>query len=198
MCAGSLFLFDLPKANVTNPQQPPLFLTLAGIVNQEMTSRLFQVFAGCIRDGFTDIHLLVQSTGGFVGDGVAMHNYLAKLPVSLTTYNVGHVASVAVLIYLAGQRRIAAETAAFMIHRPHNASPGGPADVVSAVADSLRIDEDRCDALLKSNMLSMPSDKWTTYAKNDLTFSAQDAISFGAVHEFGAFAPRAGAPLYNI
>ena len=179
------------------PPVQPLFLTLAGIVNQEMSCRVFQTFASAIRDGYVDVHLLIQSTGGFIGDGIAIVNYLSGLPISLTTYNVGHVASVAVPVFLSGYHRVAADTATFMIHRPHNTSVGGPANAVTAAAHSLRIDEDRCEQLLRSKMI-LPDDQWAIYAQNDLTFSAKEAIEYGAVHKIGSFCPSRGAPLFNI
>lgn len=175
----------------------PIFFTLAGMIDQLMAQRTFQMFTAAIRDGYEECHLLVQSAGGFVGDGIALHNFLKNLPINLVTYNVGQVSSAAVFVYLAGKKRIAAESAVFMIHRPANMSPGGTAEAVASVADSLLIDDERSEALLKQ-LTAMPHKKWTTYAKNNLHVSAKDSISYGMTHELGLFAPTKGAPIYNV
>lgn len=177
--------------------RPPLFLTLAGLVNQEMSSRVFQTLTGGIRDGFDNVHLLVQSTGGFIGDGIAIYNFLSSLPITLTTYNVGHVASIAVPIFLSGANRICSETATFMIHRPANTNIGGPSNAVAAIAHSLDIDEERCKTILKSKITLTPK-QWAAYANNDLTFSAKEALKAGFVHRHGLFTPIKNAPLFNI
>lgn len=176
---------------------PPLFLTIAGMVNQEMSARVFQTLSGAIRDGYQDVHLLIQSTGGFIGDGIGIFNFLSNLPIKITTYNIGYVASIAVPIYLAGSNRVCAETATFMIHRPHNTNVGGTTNTVIAAADSLRIDEKRCGTILKS-FLKLPEEQWAIYANNDLTFSSSEAIKYGASHSIGMFVPVKGAPIFNI
>ena len=46
------------------------------------------------------VHLLFQSNGGTVGDGLCLYNFFRSLPISLTFYNTGSVASVAAIAYL--------------------------------------------------------------------------------------------------
>jgi ATP-dependent Clp protease protease subunit len=43
---------------------------------------------------------LVQSTGGFVGDGIAIYNYLRNVPIEIIAYNGGMVSSIAVLVFI--------------------------------------------------------------------------------------------------
>ena len=175
----------------------PLYLTLAGLVNQDMSARVFQTMTTAIRDGHEEVHLLIQSTGGFIGDGIAIHNFLSALPIKLVTYNVGYVASIAVPIYLAGQRRIAARTATFMIHRTHTQGVSGVAAIQTAAATALRIDEENSVSILRE-ALKIPEAQWAIYANADLTFTAEDGVNYGAVHELGLFAPPHGAPLYTV
>ncbi len=181
-------------------QQPTLksvYLTLAGLISQDLASKVFGIFAGIVRDNYDEVHMLVQSTGGFVGDGVALYNFLSSLPISLTTYNVGQVSSIAVPVYLGGGKRIAAETASFMIHRSTGGTQGGSAAFLTAAANSLKIDDERTTNILKSRT-NLPDDKWAASAAHDLNFTAQEALQFGFVHEIGLFVPPKGAQLFHI
>lgn len=63
-----------------------------------------------------EIHLLLNSPGGSVLDGVHCYNVLRSLPVKLSTYNVGNVDSIANVIFLAGDDRFAADSAVFLFH----------------------------------------------------------------------------------
>jgi ATP-dependent Clp protease protease subunit len=178
-------------------ENPPAFLTLAGEINQNTVCRIFSVIAGLIHDNFKDIHFLIQSTGGIIGDGVAIFNFLSNVPINFTTYNIGHVASVATIIYLAGKKRIVAETATFMIHRPYCSGIVGPVNALEAATNNLRIDEERHNSILKA-ILRIPSEKWAIFTDAQLFFSSKESIEYGAAHEIGLFSPKSGSPLLNI
>src|SRR5215217_2667776 len=51
------------------------------------------------------VHMLFQSNGGTVCDGVCLYNFFRSLPISLTLYNTGSVAPVAVVAYLGAHER---------------------------------------------------------------------------------------------
>ena len=58
----------------------------------------------------------INSGGGNVSDGVAIYNIIKKLPYHVITHNLGEVSSAALLLYMAGKTRTAAEISKFMIH----------------------------------------------------------------------------------
>ncbi|MBT9458166.1 MAG: ATP-dependent Clp protease proteolytic subunit [Burkholderiaceae bacterium] len=175
----------------------PVWLSVAGPIDQSLFSRLLATFAGVMRDGFDEAHLLIQSNGGFISDGVAISNFLTAAPLRINTYNMGHVGSIAVPVFLSGTKRIAAENATFMIHCPFVSGTGGNASAIAAASNSLRIDEDRTANLLR-NSLTLPDEKWRMYATHDLTLTAQEFVQYGGAHEIGLFSPPAGAPFFNI
>src|SRR5262245_51143183 len=88
-----------------------IYATLTGPVDADMVRRVFNGGAVAVNGGIRRVHLLVQSAGGFVGDGVVLYNYLRNLPVEFITYNAGSVLSIAVLVYLAGSLRKVSKTA---------------------------------------------------------------------------------------
>lgn len=100
------------------------YYTLAGDVNSEMVQRVFDAAARMSTDAVTTAHRLLQSHGGFIGDGICLYHDLANLPVRFITYNAGAVASIAVTVFLAGQQRRASPTARFMLHKSHASPPG--------------------------------------------------------------------------
>src|SRR6059036_1458951 len=106
-------------------EQKDAYFTLSGDVNSDMVHRVFEAVAAMTEDGIETAHILVQSNGGYVSDGLCLYNFLANSPIEFVMYNGGAVASIAVILFLSGSRRYASETARFMIHKSHaTASPG--------------------------------------------------------------------------
>jgi ATP-dependent Clp protease protease subunit len=79
------------------------WFTLSGDINSDMVHRVFDAVADMTEDMVTDAHILIQSNGGYVSDGICLYNYLSKLPIRFHFYNAGAVASIAVIVFLAGQ-----------------------------------------------------------------------------------------------
>ncbi len=182
-----------------NQQLPPeIYATLAGNVDVQMVQRVFQACATAINGGVKTIHLLIQSTGGFVGDGVALYNYLRNLPLNLIAYNVGSVQSIAVIVFLAAKQRKASETANFMIHRPYStAQVGATAPQLELLTDGIRADDERMDKILRS-AVKLPEEKWQLHQYGNLTISAKDALGYGLIHEIADFKPPEGTQIANI
>jgi ATP-dependent protease ClpP protease subunit len=61
-------------------------------------------------------HLFFQSSGGSVGDGIALYNYFKTLTLDLTIYNPGSVCSIATIAYLGAKRRKTSANAIFTVH----------------------------------------------------------------------------------
>src|SRR6478609_7955339 len=91
--------------------------TLSGDVNDSMVRRVFDATAQMAQDGIVTAHLLLHSHGGYISDGICLYNVLSASPVRFVMYNAGVVASIAVTLFLAGERRYASETARFMLHK---------------------------------------------------------------------------------
>lgn len=181
-------------------QQPPtsVWFTLAGTVDNQMVQRVFQSFAAAMQSGVKDAHILIQSSGGFVGDGIAIYNYLSNLPINITTYNAGSVSSIAVLVFLAGVHRVASETSTFMIHKTHaSPPPGATAAVLKELIDSLNIDNANTESILHRH-IHMPPEKWDLHQHGNLIITAEEAKQFELVHELGPFSPSVDGQLFNI
>src|SRR5437764_9130338 len=84
-----------------------VYAMFTGQINQEALQRLFQGFGLVSNSGVLALHLLFQSTGGFVNEGIALYNFLRAVPLQLHLYNGGSVASIAAIAFLGAQRRYA-------------------------------------------------------------------------------------------
>lgn len=92
-----------------------------------------------------DIEVDINSGGGLVYDGFTIYNSLiaAKATVKVTTINSGLAASIASIIFMAGDRRIMARAALFMAHKPAtNLMFSG-----SLTSDDLKREADSLDAV---------------------------------------------------
>lgn len=174
------------------------WITFAGPIDNMAASKIFGGFQLLVQANVTRAHLLIQSAGGVVGDGIAIYNYLRHLPLEIVSYNAGAVESIAVLIYLAGKVRKASKHSIFLIHKttfPLMAPVG--AMELSVRADAARLNDGNVEAILRSE-ISLPDEKWATHSVSDLVISADDALGCKLVHEIGDFKPPRGGALFNI
>lgn len=179
-------------------QQKEAWYTLSGDVNSDMVHRVFEAVSTMTEDGIETAHVLVQSNGGYVSDGLCLYNFMANSPVEFVMYNGGAVASIAVILFLAGTRRYASETARFMIHKSHaTASPGSRPDALNIIVEGLRADDARTESILRKHIELTP-EQWGIHQYGDLHLNGRDAKTAGMVNDVRDFAPPKGAPLRNI
>jgi len=74
----------------------------------------------------------INSPGGVVTDGLAIYNFLNSLDAKVTTKVLGIAASMASVIFMAGDERIMPESSLLMIHRPFGGKMGDMDDMESA------------------------------------------------------------------
>ncbi len=85
--------------------QPPQIVptdvhaTFVGIIEQASIAPLTRCLDFASQSNPPMVHLLFQSAGGMVGDGVFLYNYFRNLPFDLTIYNMGAVESAAAIAF---------------------------------------------------------------------------------------------------
>lgn len=119
-------------------------------INQSSAESLLKLISIEMANGTAHIYLGISSLGGDTHQAMFLRNALRGLPVSITTHNLGTVASAAMTVFMAGTVRLAVPDAKFLMH---NARCGGESSVkldqfelrrkLSAVAttdrDSIRV-----------------------------------------------------------
>ncbi|MET3131923.1 ATP-dependent Clp protease protease subunit [Oxalobacteraceae bacterium GrIS 1.11] len=174
------------------------YFTLSGDVNSDMIRRIFDAVADMTEDRVTTAHVLIQSNGGYVSDGICLYNFLSRLPIKFITYNAGAVASIAVTLFLAGSERYASDTARFMVHKSHaTASPGARPDALKIIVDGLRADDLRTEQILREHV-HLTQEHWQVHAYSDLHLTAKEALAVGLIDGVADFAPPKGKRLTNI
>jgi ATP-dependent Clp protease protease subunit len=188
-----------PPATTPAAQLPSeVYATLTGMVDAQMTQRVFSNGAVAVNNGVKKMHLLIQSIGGTVGEGVGIYNFLRNLPLELVTYNGGNVLSIAVMVYLAGRVRKTSKTAAFMIHKSTYTLPTPtPAERLKISAEGLMVEDARSETILREHIKLAP-EKWHVHERGDLYLTAEEAVTAGLAHEIADFAPPLGSRLFNI
>ena len=87
------------------PQKIEVYATFAGIIDQMAVQKVFNAITTVSSTNVDHIHLLMQSSGGLVGDGVCLYNFFRNLNIGLTIYNGGQICSIATLVYLGVKER---------------------------------------------------------------------------------------------
>lgn len=174
------------------------FFTLSGDVNSDMVHRVFEAVSSMTARGIETAHVLLQSNGGYVSDGLCLYNFMSNAPVKFVMYNAGAVASIAVILYLGGAQRYASETARFMVHKSHaTASPGARPDALKIIVDGLRADDARTEQILRKHVVFTP-EHWAVHEYSDLHLTAREAKAVGLIDDVADFAPPRGIHLVNI
>ena len=181
--------------NGVAPDAPKeLYGMFAGPIDQAAAQRISNAMMLAINNDVEGIHLLFQSGGGNVGDGIYIFNLFRSLPISLTLYNAGSIASVAVIAYLGAAKRITTSNATFMVHRTHFSPVGATSE---GPANTAILDEKRIESVLQSK-LKLPEDKLKLHSVADLWLSADEAVAAGLATSVGNFTPPKGQRMFYI
>lgn len=182
------------------PQSIPTeaYATFVGIIDQVSASRLTH-WLDVASQGIPvpKVHLLFQSLGGVVGDGVYLYNFFRTLPLDLTIYNAGAVESAAVIAFLGARYRKAAKTAVFMLHETKFSGQPANATQLKTRSQTLAIDDQRTIAILKKH-LTLDQPRWDDLHRNEIWFTADEAMAMKMVDGITDFAPPAGTKLWDF
>lgn len=177
---------------------PDEYFTFAGDINAGTVQAIMATLSfASNKEPQPHVHVLFQSNGGVISDGIALYNYFRSLPLDLTLYNVGGVLSIATIVYLGAARRKVSTHATFMVHRSVVNAVGVTAGRLKVATKSLDLDDRRTENILRAH-LTLTDDIWRDHEHYDVTFSAAEAIENGIAHEVAEFSPPRGAKLYHI
>src|SRR5712691_3344892 len=100
----------------TTPAPARVYLMFSLAISPQSIQKLLTECAAWANQGTKEIYLLFASFGGNIAAGIVAYNTLRSLPVKLITHNIGNVDSIANIIFLAGQERLAVPHSTFMFH----------------------------------------------------------------------------------
>jgi ATP-dependent Clp protease, protease subunit len=179
------------------PSPPEVYLTFCSGIDQASVGRLMLAFNIATQRGAECIHMLFQSTGGTVGDGVCLYNFFRTFPIKLTLYNVGSVQSIAAVAYLGAKERVTSANAIFAFHRTSISPQYAMAFALKNYAETVGIDDRRTEEILRFHV-KWGDEKWAHLDRADLWVSAQEAVDFRIADKIGDFSPPPGTVIYNV
>lgn len=170
-----------------------------GPINHNSASAVRNNCLQALQNGATEIELHMSSEGGNMTAGFALYFFLKSLPVPFTTHNIGSVESVAVVIFLAGQKRYACPGTRFLIHPLHwgfGSLVAADHSRVSEWRDCLDFDAERYARIFldATTAAGTPTDIRSNLTGNARIFDADEAAKAGIIHRaVQARLPEAGA-----
>lgn len=94
-------------------------------INNETSRMLRNMVINSINKGEKEIKILFSSDGGDLNAGMNLYNYFRNIQSDVTVKicNVGSIESIAVIVYLAFDKRLAIENSRFLLHSFHWNTP---------------------------------------------------------------------------
>lgn len=130
-------------------------------------------------DGVKIINLYINSPGGSVFEGVAIHNMLKRHPAKVNAHVDALAASIASVIAMAGDAIYMPKNAMMMIHNPWTIAMGNAAELRKA-ADDL----DRIGKAMRQSYLQKAGGKLTDEKLQEL-LDAETWLSADEAHRYG-------------
>ncbi len=184
---------------MNQPQTQPtdVYAVFAGNIDQDAVQRITRGISLATQNNVKNLHILMQSTGGFIADGVCLFNFLRSCPIGVTLYNAGSVQSIAAIAYLGAKCRKTSAYATFMLHRSYASPQGATSDKLQSMVHGLTIDDERVESILREHV-KIPKEKWEIHKNADIWFTAKEAVECGLANEVGEFSPPIGAQIYSL
>lgn len=118
------------------------------------------------------IHVYINSYGGEVAEGLAIYNALRRHKAKVVTYCDGFAASIASVVFMAGDKRIMNESSLLMVHNAWTICLGNAADLrkqaddldkitrasIEAYKSHSNLSEDEIKALLDAETWILPEE----------------------------------------
>lgn len=130
-----------------------------------------------------DIFMYINSPGGSVSAGMAIHDTMNYIRPRVGTVCTGFAASMGAFLLASGERgmRVALKNARVMIHQPSGGAQGVAADIEIQAKEILRI-RHRMNELM-AEYTGQPIEAIENAVERDKYFSADEAKGFGLVDE---------------
>jgi ATP-dependent Clp protease, protease subunit len=130
-----------------------------------------------------DIYMYINSPGGVVTAGMAVHDTMQYIRPKVGTVCIGQAASMGAFLLCAGEpgMRVALNNSRIMIHQPSGGAQGMATDIEIQAREILRI-RHRMNELM-AHYTGQPLEEIERNVERDKFFSAEEAKTFGLVDE---------------
>lgn len=136
-----------------------------------------------MEDPKKDIHIYINSLGGYITAGLAIYDTLQWLGCNINTYCIGQASSMGALLLTAGTKgkRFALPNSRIMIHQPYGGIGGTQADI-ALQAKEILILKKRLHTIMAEHT-GQTIEKIATDSERDFYMSATEAKDYGLIDE---------------
>jgi len=136
-----------------------------------------------MEDPKKDVHIYINSPGGYITAGLAIYDTMQYLGCDINTYCIGLAASMASLLLTAGTKgkRFALPNSRLMIHQPSGGVGGTSADVALQCKEILVLKKHT--NLILANHTGQPIEKIAIDSDRDFYMSPEEAKAYGLIDE---------------
>ncbi len=129
------------------------------------------------------VHLHINSCGGNVREGVAIHSLLKQHQGSVTVFVDGFACSAASLVAMAGDRVFMARAAMMMIHNPWTVAAGNAAELRKAADDLEKIGDAMRTAYAEKTAGKLSDDRIRELMDAETWLNAEECVAYGLADE---------------
>lgn len=136
-----------------------------------------------MEDPKKDIHIYINSVGGYITSGLAIYDTMKWLPCEVNTYCIGQASSMGALLLMAGTKgkRFALENSRVMIHQP-SGGIGGTSEDIRIQAKEILFMKTRLHEIM-SDCTGQTTKKIATDSERDFFMSPEEAKKYGIIDE---------------
>ena len=136
-----------------------------------------------MEDPKKDVHIYINSVGGYITSGLAIFDTMQYLGCNINTYCVGQAASMGALLLTAGTKgkRYALPNSRIMMHQPYGGVGGSAADVQIQAKEILQL-KGRLNEIM-AECTGQPLAKIAADSERDFYMSPSEAKEYGLIDE---------------
>jgi len=136
-----------------------------------------------MEDPKKDVHIYINSMGGYITAGLAIYDTMLWLGCTVNTYCIGQASSMGALLLMAGTKgkRFALPNSRIMIHQPSGGVGGTSADIQLQAKEILYLKSRLHQIMAESTGQSI--EKIALDSERDFYMSPQEAKDYGLIDE---------------
>jgi ATP-dependent Clp protease, protease subunit len=157
-------------------------------IGQDITDHVANVVVAQLlflrtEDSKKDVHIYINSLGGYITAGLAIYDVLKWMPCDVNTYCIGQASSMGALLLTAGTKgkRFALPNSRIMIHQPVGGVGGTSADVLLQAKEILELKRKLTGIMAESTGQTV--EKIAADSERDFYMSAEEAKTYGLIDE---------------
>lgn len=136
-----------------------------------------------MEDAKKDVHIYINSVGGYISAGLAIYDTLQWMGCTVNTYCIGQASSMGALLLTAGTKgkRFALPNSRMMIHQPSGGVGGTSADIQLQAREILVLKRRLHEIIAQHTGQSV--EKVALDSERDYYMSAEEAKEYGLIDE---------------